>query len=334
MSILTLPHIVIVNSAGVPYGLAKLYTYAPGTTTPRTTYQDEDLLVQHTNPIVADADGVFPIIYTKPLLGFTMRIIATTSADVEIFDYDDIPLAQSDFAGATFTLAVSMEDQLTVEGIAEFQNGVYVQGNEPRLIFQEDDASTNAKFWDIDVNGAIWSLRTRSGVDGAGKNILVVTRNSTTTAITGIDIGNATDLPTITFNGVTLFANGSFTATLSDMAASTTGTVYYVRVGKMITLYVSLSNIVGTSNDNSMVLTGIPSTMYPVNNSFTTLCHNVRDDSNTISCVATIGAGIITFSPLKTDAVTDYVSADSDGFTPSGSKGLLIGWSVSYPTNE
>jgi hypothetical protein len=336
MALFALPQFFIPQSDGTPYPLAKLYTYAQGTTTPLETYTDVGFVTPHPNPVVADANGIFPPIYLNPANGFYLRVIAKDQDDVAIsgWDIDDIEIVQRTFDD------VIVQDDLNVSGTTVLAGETSVTGPflhiaraAPNIILEETDASTHEKVWDVYLNAKTLSIRTRTDALGSGKDILVVTRG-TGTALSSIAIGNATDLPTITCNGVTLFANGSFTATLSDMTATTTGTVYYVRVGKMITLYVGVSNILGTSNDNSMVLTGIPSTMYPVNNSFTTLCHNVRDNSNTISCLATIGAGSITFSPLKTDTVANYVAAGSDSFTTSGSKGLLIGWSVTYPTNE
>lgn len=47
------------NSSGTPVSGALVYFYAPGTTTPRTTYTDSALSVPAANPVVADAAGWF-----------------------------------------------------------------------------------------------------------------------------------------------------------------------------------------------------------------------------------------------------------------------------------
>lgn len=54
-----------VSVDGVPQAGALLYTYLSGTSTPQSVYNNADLDVSHahTNPVEADADGVFPIMY-------------------------------------------------------------------------------------------------------------------------------------------------------------------------------------------------------------------------------------------------------------------------------
>lgn len=46
-----------VDANGVPYSGGKVYFYVPGTTTPKTTYQDEGLTTPNTNPVVLDSAG-------------------------------------------------------------------------------------------------------------------------------------------------------------------------------------------------------------------------------------------------------------------------------------
>lgn len=71
---------------------------------------------------------------------------------------------------------------------------------EPRLILSESDQGTDLKNWDIDLNGGVLTLRTRTDADGAGVNALSITRG-TTTAISNISLGNATNNPTYNFLG-------------------------------------------------------------------------------------------------------------------------------------
>jgi hypothetical protein len=79
---------VVDPSTGVPLNGAKLYTYEPGTTTNKATYTTAVRTIAHTNPIVSDANGLFPEIYLTP--DTTYRFILKTSADVTLFDVDDI----------------------------------------------------------------------------------------------------------------------------------------------------------------------------------------------------------------------------------------------------
>lgn len=94
------------NSAVMPG--AKLYFYQTGTSTPLDTYSDDDLTVANTNPVVADADGVFGDIFLKAQ---SYKAILKTSADVTEWTADpivpvvtsaDLPLAvASGGTGAT-----------------------------------------------------------------------------------------------------------------------------------------------------------------------------------------------------------------------------------------
>lgn len=333
--LLTLPKFRITNAAGTPYPSARLYIYSAGTTTPVEVYQNIDFNDPHANPVVADTEGLFPMIYIDTDATPLLRLIVKDQNDVAIpdMDMDDWTPLTNNFQDATFALSVSMESQLSVAGAATFTGLAKISNAAPNFVFEETDASTNEKAWDFNVESKVWSFRTRTDAFGAGKNVLVVTRG-TSTALASIAIGNATDNPTITLNGLPFYATDSFTATLDDMSASTTGSITYIKIGRVATLYVTSGNIVGTSSGDSMILTGMPATLYPAIAGTRVMCGNVRDTGGPIICEAQINAGNIVFAPLKTNSVADYVFADPDGFTPSGSKGLLAGWTVTYMTSS
>lgn len=80
-------------NAGVLGAGYKLYTYASGTTTPATVYQNRAGTVAHTNPIVLDVRGEAQI-YLTP--GTNYRYVLKTDQDVTVWTQDDIeanPLA-------------------------------------------------------------------------------------------------------------------------------------------------------------------------------------------------------------------------------------------------
>lgn len=91
MSIFQLPKTFSVQSDGTPYGSAKLYFYRAGTTTDQIPYTDSALTVPHAQPVVADTAGIFPVIYLNPSESYDYRIQLKTSADVLIYDQDNIP---------------------------------------------------------------------------------------------------------------------------------------------------------------------------------------------------------------------------------------------------
>jgi microcystin-dependent protein len=65
---------------------AKLYFYAAGTSSQRTTYQDRALTVPHAHPILADANGDFPVIFLKPSDG-PYKVDLKTAAGVSVAGY-------------------------------------------------------------------------------------------------------------------------------------------------------------------------------------------------------------------------------------------------------
>lgn len=91
MTILFNPGFVALDGNGTPYAGAKLNFYATGTTTRQTTYNDADLADPshaNTNPVVADANGLFGPIYLDPTKVY--KAVLTTSADVTIWTRDPI----------------------------------------------------------------------------------------------------------------------------------------------------------------------------------------------------------------------------------------------------
>lgn len=78
---------------------------------------------------------------------------------------------------------------------------------EPRLLLSESDVGADLKAWDVDVSASVFTIRTRTDADGAGVNAIAITRG-TTTAISNIAFGNATNNPTYSFLGT---GTGTFT---------------------------------------------------------------------------------------------------------------------------
>jgi hypothetical protein len=67
---------------------AKAYFYETLTSTPQDTFTTSALNVAHPNPVVADANGVFPAIYLNPTLVYKLTL--NTSADVLIYTVDPV----------------------------------------------------------------------------------------------------------------------------------------------------------------------------------------------------------------------------------------------------
>ena len=74
---------------GDPLVGGKLFSYAAGTTTPLATYTDDSGAVANTNPIILDAGGRTPSAVWLTG-GSAYKFVLKTSADVEIWTFDDI----------------------------------------------------------------------------------------------------------------------------------------------------------------------------------------------------------------------------------------------------
>lgn len=72
---------------GIPISGAKLHFYQSGTTTEITVYQDANLSTPHTNPVVADAAGIFPNIFVEET---RYKTVLKDAEDVTILTTDPV----------------------------------------------------------------------------------------------------------------------------------------------------------------------------------------------------------------------------------------------------
>jgi len=77
-----------IDGNGDPYSGAKVYFFDDGTTTPLTTYTDDDLSIPNDHPVVANSGGMFPPIFLPAQTVYRLRI--TDAGDVTIWDVDGI----------------------------------------------------------------------------------------------------------------------------------------------------------------------------------------------------------------------------------------------------
>jgi len=79
MTIFTNPIALALDTAGNRISGAKMYSRLSGTTTPTNTFSDSLLTTPHTNPVVADSAGKFPIVYLNASVNY--RFIFTDGVD-------------------------------------------------------------------------------------------------------------------------------------------------------------------------------------------------------------------------------------------------------------
>jgi hypothetical protein len=170
-SLFVVPKQFALSASGGALPGAKLYAYQTGTSTPQNTYQDIGLITAHANPVVADAAGFFPPIYLDPSLPH-YRLTLTTSADVQVWQLDDIP-----------------SNQNTAQAITLYST-------QPKIVFDESDVADSAVR--ITVSGGEFLIQFVTAGESLTNNILRVSR-------TGLAINDASflgwDIENDTFTG-------------------------------------------------------------------------------------------------------------------------------------
>jgi hypothetical protein len=117
------------TNSGVPLSGGKLYTYAAGTTTPKTSYTSSSGATAHTNPIILDSAGRVPggeIWISAPPYKFVLN----TSTDVLIATYDNVlGIGAASYQVDNFTGTGSQTVfTLTAASLGENFTFVYING--------------------------------------------------------------------------------------------------------------------------------------------------------------------------------------------------------------
>lgn len=77
---------------GKPIVGAKAFFYEGGTSTPISVYQDYGLLTPHSNPLLTDGYGRWPVVFLDDVSETFYRVRVTTATGVIIYDTDQIPI--------------------------------------------------------------------------------------------------------------------------------------------------------------------------------------------------------------------------------------------------
>jgi hypothetical protein len=94
---------------GQAYAGAKWYFYESGTTTPQNTYTTAAQDVPHSNPVVADAGGKFPVIYGDAMKRYR-GVLKTADDATTIFDIDPVNAATLSQLGFLTAAMFGMSD--------------------------------------------------------------------------------------------------------------------------------------------------------------------------------------------------------------------------------
>lgn len=82
-----LPYQTVIDASGVPIPGAYLFFYQSGTSAPLNTYSDSDLTGPNSNPVPADAGGMFPSIF---MLNQAYKVVLTDSLGNEVWTADPV----------------------------------------------------------------------------------------------------------------------------------------------------------------------------------------------------------------------------------------------------
>lgn len=262
---------------------SKLFFFRTGTSTPQDVYTDADLNVAHSQPVEADAAGVFAPIYLDPTLP-DYRVSYYTSADVLNYTVDDVPSNQN------------------------VQQSMRLEATNPSLVLFDSDGTVNNRKYRIRVNGnqllveagndaeSVWSETMR--IEGGN---LTLAEGSTIFDGSGIE------------NDIADKDTGSFTGTLTGLTTSPTSLVLYRRVGYLV--YLRWAAQSATSNATSLTVTGMPSEIIPGSTSVNALCAVTDNSTTQLGTVSVTSAGVITFGVGASGG--NFTNSGTKGF-PAG----------------
>lgn len=303
----SLPKQVVLDSNGDPYSGAKAYFFLRDTTTPASTYQDEDLTTTHAHPVVASSGGVFAAIYLDPSVAY----------DVAVTQSDNTPIIPQTALGNELSSIGSTR-------VSKAGNYTVVAGDKDAII--ECTAALTLTLPSAVTVGNGFRIRVISSTSGT---VQIDTVSSQT--IKGAGGGNTTisigefsslDLQSDGSSWIAALSGtqvGSFTGTQTGYSASLTPTVQWKRNGSLVTLTFDSAST-GTSNAATMTLTGMPSQLYP-NNTVVVPCL-VTDNGGQVLGIASVATnGTVTFGDT---------AAAVGGFETSGSKGFGAGSTIIY----
>jgi hypothetical protein len=126
------------NDSGVPLAGGLIYSYAAGTTTPKTTYTSSAGNIAHTNPIILNSAGRVPggeIWITSGAYKFVLA----TSANVTIATYDNVTsiVGESNLVANFTGTGVQTTFTLPASPVSENNTQVYING-----VYQNKDTYT------------------------------------------------------------------------------------------------------------------------------------------------------------------------------------------------
>ena len=196
-------------------------------------------------------------------------------------------------------------------------SAVSIESAVPALQWKETDQVADGRYWDMFSNNGNFRGRIANDAGSTAKNWISVTRSTTT--VTNLDLGNATDNPAFTVNNVTLTPEvGTFTVTTSlGCTAAYNPSARYQKLGNLVTVYITPGSGC-TSNSSSWNASAVlPSSIRPLGNTFASLGYVVDSGLSSAGCVMIASNGTLSFGVFKNSN-----TGCAGGFTNSGTKDI------------
>ena len=242
-------------------------------------------------------------------------------------------VSNSNWSGADLALtnggtgASTAADARTALGLVINSN---VQAYDTELFELSSLANTDSNF--IVGDGEFWQVES-----GATARTSIGVGTGDSPQLTAVNVGHASDstitrvsagLIAVEGNNVLTQTSGSFTVTLTGFTSATTGTLNWIKIGDQVTLWAN-ATIIGTSNATTMAMTNMPAAIRSTN-SRRPVAHFYDGGK------AFIGEVIVDSDSSWSVRIPDATCPGSvcsqvtTTFLNSGTKGILVGWTVTY----
>jgi hypothetical protein len=201
----------------------------------------------------------------------------------------------------------------TVDDVPSNQNvqqSMRLESTNPYVFLYDTDGTSGSRKYRVRASGAAFEVQASNEAESVFTTILQFTG--------GVLYSNATE--------VAVTSEDEFTGTLTGCTTSPTATFLYRKVNNIVTLWTD-SNLTGTSNTTAMTLTGVPAAIRPTTSKIVP-CSTLQDNSIAVEGVAVVGTGGAI--QLQVCGVSG-AKVIPDLFTNSGTKGISVGWCITYP---
>ncbi len=297
------------DNNGRPLVGGKLFTYAAGTSSKRTTYGDSSLSLVNANPIILNFRGECDV-WIPPNVAYKFVLSPPTDTD---------PPTQS-----IWTVDQIVENQLITlyGGIDSGSVNAYVLTFDASFASYVDGiviywipSSTNTGPSTLNVNGLGALPIADTGGNPLAPGAIVL--NQMTSVVLKSGVWTLTSSPA---------SSGTFTGTITGITTVEAGTCRYALSGRIVAVRIPV--LAGVSNSTACTLTGVPVFLTPVNASqvFPVADSSFLDNSATVSNIRAFT------SPAFPGTITFQIGGNSTGFTAAGAKGLnndiTVMWSI------